>query len=1234
MDYNNSSSFFSKPWGYNEGRMVYTNGETMTVQKYFINYNGVTQNAFCLDAALQTPYSLYRARQLDINNANYGNYDKGLLAIYQLFTSEEANYPVNDTTLDAANVAMRMLTIKYGLYNASSSSNVFYTTHNHSSSLYNTWLANSTEIFEGIKNKGIAVDLNHRYDYGKLYYCLGALACNKDKENLSSCPSIDEQTITECDKYASNFDGYNWHNDNLYPVKDYNISFKADLNKIETTYSKDGNTFEKKVPLTIVGYDDVIASRGHIEKMNPYLIITGVTCNNSKVTCKISNTENLIGSNYDGKNIPEVNVIVTGNPKDIASGSTLKATISYSYYFPLSSANFAILMGDDGRQRMAAYLLNTTFNSSLQINIEVPKICKTEVNGTSQIYKFGSQETDFETYINSCCELDATLLTADQLNKYHEKCGASDIVHIEANCGQTCTDKINNNTNVVSHSFVHQTTLDTIMSNIKTAEKSYFDKKISLDTLFAEYKKYDRYKDTTYITGSINAKSGTSEDTTDKKLSDSKKGQLLNITSNPVTTASQDYQSSNTYCMLYTSESDDIYLPGTTLATSGQFFVFDADSQPKILGTIYADMHTDYARWKQDYDAALKTERDDYDDWQTEAAKKSAADNAAKNQTLVSKGCPYDCNCKTDTKTNKIKCDTCYSDYYSYSGSTDVNKYYDVKGTNLSYSTSYNTCDGTSAIKYDATKASGSIYESAKKYREQLQLYKKACETRNNLETYWNYNLDPDVDFYYSQDYINGDDYKKIITKETMEIAKDQVKHWDHPTQQEITDKVVEVKKIDDSTSNNPIPTKTDNSVIYGGGDSAVNDQNTIDTNTDYQIGYTQTLYYRSTNKYYTVIPSGQVVSENAFTASGTKAAYDSDTGKYVELGYVYTLYITNYQGKYSTWFVINNIGHLFSGYETKTDSEKTAFKNSTTAKKSNTQQDLSEYITKNKDELSNKSGANNLKTASVETTSGQTTSTNVFDTSLIGKEFISECYYCNQKEITIGNCKSSTPPSSGKCPTPIKETPEFIYRTVTTTNINPNDRALGPNWTDAKGASAKEQIEALGSNFIASTIESNYKNLNSIENNNKVTTLDKSTNSVSKKELTANTSTNDIYDDSTKEYLEYEFNLTPSLMQEIKKNNKNVNYTDMNFDQTASNVDAEGYYTCNKGKECISSFVTYYAEKSNTTELLNQTRTSKWKYYVNGEWKKSSISEIFGNAGYPDPVDNKEYLKENGNWP
>lgn len=232
MDYNNSSSFFSKPWGYNEGRMVYTNGETMTVQKYFINYNGVTQNAFCLDAALQTPYSLYRARQLDINNANYGNYDKGLLAIYQLFTSEEANYPVNDTTLDAANVAMRMLTIKYGLYNASSSSNVFYTTHNHSSSLYNTWLANSTEIFEGIKNKGIAVDLNHRYDYGKLYYCLGALACNKDKENLSSCPSIDEQTITECDKYASNFDGYNWHNDNLYPVKDYNISFKADLNKI------------------------------------------------------------------------------------------------------------------------------------------------------------------------------------------------------------------------------------------------------------------------------------------------------------------------------------------------------------------------------------------------------------------------------------------------------------------------------------------------------------------------------------------------------------------------------------------------------------------------------------------------------------------------------------------------------------------------------------------------------------------------------------------------------------------------------------------------------------------------------------------------------------------------------------------------------------------------------------------------------------------------------------------
>ena len=155
-----------------------------------------------------------------------------------------------------------------------------------------------------------------------------------------------------------------------------------------------------------------------------------------------------------------------------------------------------------------------------------------------------------------------------------------------------------------------------------------------------------------------------------------------------------------------------------------------------------------------------------------------------------------------------------------------------------------------------------------------------------------------------------------------------------------------------------------------------------------------------------------------------------------------------------------------------------------------------------------------------------------------------------------------------------------------------------------------------------------------------------------------------DIYNDQTKEYLEYEIILTTSDMQLIKQNTakSTYDYGEMptcpsgTTRTSGTKTDDDYCFICNDdNKECISTFITAYATESDGAYSLENTRDNKWKYYINNDWKIGSMSSIpefnwnfsigsdtkklneyegFDTGRYPNPENDSAYLKEFKNWP
>ena len=550
----------------------------------------------------------------------------------------------------------------------------------------------------------------------------------------------------------------------------------------------------------------------------------------------------------------------------------------------------------------------------------------------------------------------------------------------------------------------------------------------------------------------------------------------------------------NKYCMLYTSEDLKINFPGTTETVSGRSFVFEELTNTEC-----------------------KT-----------------------NPNASSKNCfrqPYVNG--TLSMVFHTNVDRWLNDYKAaVNAVTEANK----KLQNAS-----------SASDKEAAQANVDI---AKQNVSTLENYKKECETYSNLkDNNWDYNLEPDLIFYYDQKvYAKDESSPTITTTVNMVPSYKAVKYW---------------------------PNVTGNTELSGScsGGTATYNGFTYSTNKDCNYTAKRTVYYRPEKITYSLISTGELK-----TIEYEHEENINENG--ILIGYVYNTSISIEQGEYQTRFEINNVGH--------------------NKDQSNIQNSYNKYKEEHKD------------------ASGH---------------LYSKCIYCNKSSKTIRLC-DTCPPSDAA----------IIYRSIATDNVTPQDRA-NTNWSDVKGKAAEALIEASDGSKIISNVGENYLALadNLAVNNTNNETSDDKTIALNGSDLA------DLYNDSTKEYLEYEITLTTKDMQIIKKNNARSSFSYASFNlctngkKVGKDENTDYCFVCNSsGKECESSFVDSFSDDS---ALLANTRANKWKYFyydatdqinpgkfISGSMKDYQSNDVFKklfpDGKYPDPELVDAYLYVNKNWP
>ena len=944
---------------------------------------------------------------------------------------------------------------------------------------------------------------------------LGAYGKCRNNSRLSECTDANSWYLkfNDCTEQIGGIDAETlaWIK---YPVSSFYPTFMEDTTK------SNKETWEFTYKLTGTGYDNITKLLNSpfwaLLKAKSKIVVTDCEIvNNADInagfSCSVLNKNNNLLDNN------EVTIKIS-NSKNNNVNQTLGIRLKYNYDFPFNGTGLKIYKGSPLNQDLMVISSDPeikTVNTTVDLTSYE---CKIITDNNVKKYIYQNKEVSVKEYINKCgcddislddvkedkdyynktclnetskplkCEfkdnkyynngkevsledyLDVgccTGVTVDNVKNnmrakelYQNMCTANDTVYIENECGaRTKLGKeeyvINNGINVnllscknesyidYTHSYVWQLPMSKVMERV---EKVEFGAE-SLEGIWNN-SGLSSYIDKSYMTSNISGKDG----------------KTLNGIS-----------SDNNYCMLLTSENNDIYFPGTAIASSGRFFVFNELNneeclnsinpgancfrQPYIEGKIDLVMHTNFEKWNSDYKAAIEKEIEAYN-----------------------------------------------------------------------------------AYQEDKTINKEQIYKVAKAKRENLEKYKTECEARNDLDNYWSYNLSPELKFSYAQKVYGGKERSSVI-KETVDmvVSKENVRYWPNISTEVSCDNVNHSKGNDVSYQ-----------IKYG--DVYLTKKFT--SVEDYSTKCTQKIYYRPKQATYSTIPSGEYILDEARYQTGVSMLHNG-----IEIGYVYNVRLTTYEGTYTTSFSVDKLGHQsdngISSVQLSVDKYK-------------------------KD--------NNIS------------------------ELTSECVYCNQEGEFKRVCQACDEPELS---------PSFVYRTISLNNVNPNNR-VNSNWTDEKGASAKERIEALSGDSVVAVTNNSESNI--------------------KQELLAR---GNIYDDSTKEYLEYEFNLTSRDMQLIKKNTSKSNYIygdlticGSNGKVTEKDTEISYCYVCNEdGKECESSFVDAF---SNTSTTLN-TRKNKWKYFINGKWefgnwkdiiKNYSKLEGFEDGRYPDPIKPDAYLKKYYNWP
>lgn len=701
----------------------------------------------------------------------------------------------------------------------------------------------------------------------------------------------------------------------------------------------------------------------------------------------------------------------------------------------------------------------------------------------------------------------------------------------------------------------------------------------------------------------------------------------------------------NSYCGAYTTEKLDILTPATAASVSGQFFVFDSYTstdynninsyfrQPYVVERVKSTLFFNYKSWKANYDNAVKDEEDKYNAWQDavknvkatfdawQDAKKNIA--TAENNLAIwndASNRNYDpfYVCVPSNKA-KYNADECYNRKQRAQENRDAS----ISAENNAHET-YNNAKS-------AEKTARSAYGAAVSKRVSLQGAREDCKNAiQNFESEYKFTFEsehPGVDFTYSQ---TSQKEGKTTTTINMVDNTSPVKYWPNTTTDSSNNKYKGIAydnpggKFEKNRSGYTVGTCDDNSCNLIDGGYKLGESSNIDNcpngkaqcksydytdgisyssiqgtanpasdpyNQDIKLASDETIskiyYFRPPNNTFALMNSGEYKTLN-YEAN---AAHSDLNG--LEVGYVYNIELTTYKGSYETSFSVHDYGYV------------------TSSGINLVQTLLKKFNLEDKFNLSD----NNLT---------------------------STCSYCNMEMAFRRNCDVCDPDD----PTTYDFEPQFYYRSISLSDVTPNEREGETNWTDAKGNAAKTQIE-LGSGIANSdTVKNNNEyvalaNGNDYSKDGKISTYLADSSNVGK---------HDIYDDGTREYLEYEVTLTTKDLQMIKRNSSRsyFNYAKMNMcagdPKNVKDADEQYCFKCNSDmKECESSFVTSF--------FSDTTGRSKWKYYVNGQYCVGNIKtcikgldytmvdskgQVVSNLDgiYPDPLFPKQFLERYKNWP
>ncbi len=304
-------------------------------------------------------------------------------------------------------------------------------------------------------------------------------------------------------------------------------------------------------------------------------------------------------------------------------------------------------------------------------------------------------------------------------------------------------------------------------------------------------------------------------------------------------------------------------------------------------------------------------------------------------------------------------------------------------------------------------------YEDAKTSRKTLEDYKTSCEDKSDIANKWNYYLEPDLYFNYQQKFFDPITNKsqEITEQVELETSYKAEKYWPNVSDDEPT---LVLNEVEGTKDNDYM------SFTYGGKTYRYD----YDRTDIYKAGFKRTLYYIPKVKYYSLIPNGKYVTSLS----------EYQATNYLDVGYVFNVKLTTYQGEYTTWFTINNIGHLMQEVD---EAPKNV---------SNIQAQLNEYLSSNKNVLDITDIDNNID----------------------GSKYVNKCYYRDEEILYSRECPT--------CEDEVDSNFKVRYntRTISTNDLFPNenvgDRVVGPNWSSQKGIDARKLIETAENEIYGDT--------------------------------------------------------------------------------------------------------------------------------------------------------------------